>query len=139
MSKIVKLTAGLGLVVGGMVATTVPASAAWGECSISYLCLWGNSNWDGGPWFEKKELGKYNTGWSNNDESSSAANRSGVASFMLYDKTNSQSDGGVACLPRNYSSRRLGDEGWGDRISSMRIQSGACPDDVDYVGSPKTS
>lgn len=141
MSKVTKVLAGLGVVIGGMVATTAPASAAWGDCSLSYLCLWGGSNYPGAPWFEQKNLGNYNTGWLNNDESSSAANRSSISSFMLYDKTGGASDGGVACVPRNYSSKNLHDEdpGWGDRISSMKIVNGACPDGVDYIGGYKTS
>jgi len=40
-------------------------------------------------------------------------------------------------LEQNLHDEGFGD--WGDRISSMKIISGACPDGVDYLGLRKTS
>jgi hypothetical protein len=125
-------------VVAGVMTWAAPASATWYSCSVSYACLWSNAKYDGGPWFEEKNLGRYNTGWVHNDVTSSVANRSGHNSLNLYNNTNTGTGDGVACVPRNYSAPDLKDYGWGDRISSVRIFTGACPDGVKYIGGPRT-
>ncbi|WP_272954604.1 peptidase inhibitor family I36 protein [Kribbella sandramycini] len=129
------------ILAGGAVAGVLPASASWGECSSGYLCLWGNRNYSGGPWFEKNANGSYNTGWSNNDETSSVANRSGSSSMYLYNDTNQSSEHGVVCLPRGYSAPDLNETNpeFDDRISSLRIFSGACASSVTAIGSPRSS
>ncbi|MGL5823352.1 MAG: peptidase inhibitor family I36 protein [Nocardioides sp.] len=105
-----------------------PASAAGSDCSINYVCLWGNRNFSGGPWFERAGLGRYNTGFFNNDETSSVWNKKANASTLLYDNTNQDSSGGVVCLPRNYRSRDLNDETpeFDGRISSLWIRTEFC-------------
>lgn len=128
----------------GAIATAGPASAAASSCSVNYVCLWGNRSWSGSPWFEKATIGKHNTGWSNNDETSSAWNRKNNMSTLLYDDTNQDSSGGVVCLPRNYASRDLNDEQpeFDDRISSIWIRSEYCghwDGTIDPIGSKKTS
>lgn len=135
--------AGIGtlVVVAGVTITAVPASATWGECSSGSLCLWGNRDYSGAPWFEKNANGSYNTGWSNNDETSSVANRSGSSSIYLYNDTNTSSSHGVVCLPRGYSAPDLNEVNpeFDDRISSMKIFSGACASTVTSIGSPRSS
>lgn len=121
---------------------TPSASADAGKCSISYACLWGNRSYSGDPWWEEKRLDKYNTGYWNNDETSSIWNRTSTASLLLYDKTNQDSSGGVVCVGRGYASRDLNEESpeFDDRISSMWLRSGYCSreyDSIDSIGYPK--
>ena len=122
-------------------STAAPAGAAWGDCSNGYLCAWGHDTYNGDPWFEQSAPGNYNTGWFNNDETSSVANRSGSNSAYLYDDTNTSATHGVVCLPREYSARDLAETSpsFNDRISSLRIASGACATGISQVGYKKLS
>lgn len=141
MKRLFGSLVGVGVLASGFaVSASAPAQAAWGDCNSNYMCLWGNTNWNGNPWWEKRSNGDYSTGYWNNDETSSVANRSSTASLMVYARENQKTDEGVACVPRNYADRDIHRYGWGDRISSMRIILGACPENgVDYLGTRKTS
>jgi hypothetical protein len=68
---------------GVTIGAASPASATWSQCSNDYICLWGNNTYKGDPWFEKKANGNYNSGYWNNDETSSVANRSDTSSVYL--------------------------------------------------------
>lgn len=141
MKRLLASLAGIGILSSGLVlAAPTPAKASWGDCNSNYMCLWGGTNWNGGPWWEKRSTGSYSTGYWDNDETSSVANRSSTSSLMVFAREDQKTDEGVACVPRNYSDRDIHRYGWGDRISSMRISAGACPENgVDYLGSRKLS
>ena len=128
-------------VAGAVVATASPANAAWSACSNGYICLWGHDTYNGDPWFERSGTGDYNTGFWNNDETSSVANRSGVSSAYLYDDTNQSPTHGIVCLPREHSARDLAETNpsFNDRISSIRIASGACNSAISRIGYEKYS
>lgn len=100
MSRKLLLVAAVGAFALGLpVMSAAPVQAAWKDCGNGYVCLWGNNTYSGDPWFEKSATGGYNTGYWDNDETSSVANRSGVSSAYLYDDTNqSATHGWVACL-----------------------------------------
>lgn len=120
--------------------SAAPASADRTDCGSSYLCLWGGSNYSGDPWFEATSTGNYSTGYWNNDESSSVANRSTTKSFYLYAASDQSSREGQACVPRRYSEPRMGDWGWGDRVSSMKVTTAFCPEGLgatNYLGTRK--
>lgn len=131
----------LTLAAGAVALPAAPAHARWSDCGNDYLCLWGNNTYSGAPWFEKKANGDYNTGYWNNDETSSVANRSGVSSAYLYNDTNQSATHGVVCLPREYSAYDLNetDPEFDDRISSIRIASGACNSNISRIGYEKYS
>lgn len=140
--SVVRLVLGSTLaVVGAVGATAAPAEATWGQCSNNYICLWGNNSYSGAPWFEKKANGSYNTGYWDNDETSSVANRSSTSSVYLYNDTNTSSSHGAVCLPREYAAADLNETSpeFDDRISSLKIFSGACSSSVSAIGYKKLS
>lgn len=138
--RIIVVIAG-SVAVGASAFHATPAVASWSECSNGYACLWGNRNYSDAPWFEKKATGNYNTGYWDNDETSSVANRSAVSSVNLYNHTNTDSSGGVVCLPREYAARDLNETSpeFDDRISSVKIYSGACLSNISQIGYKKLS
>lgn len=127
--------------VASLSISATPAQAAWSACSSGYVCAWGHDTYNGDPWFEQSRADNYNTGWSNNDETSSVANRSGSNSAYLYDDTDTSATHGVVCVSRNYSVRDLAETtpSFNDRVSSIRIASGACATGISRVGSERTS
>lgn len=125
-----------------MLVIALPAAnASWSECNSSYVCLWGNNTYSGSPWWEERATGNYNTGFWDNDETSSVANRSTVVSAYLFNDTNTDPTHGVVCLPRGYSAADLNNTTpeFDDRISSMRLSTGACAAEISKIGYPKSS
>ncbi len=141
LRRIVNVAAAGLAVTAGCVLQSAPAMASWSECSNGYICLWGNRDYSGAPWFEKNSTGNYNTGYWDNDETSSVANRSSVSSVNLYNNTNIDSSAGVVCLPREYAAHDLNETSpeFDDRISSVKIYSGACLANISRIGYKKLS
>ncbi|WP_328988844.1 peptidase inhibitor family I36 protein [Kribbella sp. NBC_01245] len=119
----------------GLKSTFGPASAS--QCNSGYACLWGNRDWSGGPWRQENDPGLYNTGYWNNDETSSVWNRQTNYRLWLYNRENGSTTEGVVCVPKMYGVKNLDDYNFDDRVSSFRLDIGSCPSGTTTIGSYK--
>ncbi len=122
---------------GMSVLVAPPALAAASDCNSGYACLWGNRDYSGGPWRQENDLGLHNTGWWDNDETSSVWNRRSEGALWLYNDTNGGTSNGVWCVPRGYAVPNLDRYNADDRISSFRLTVSGCPSGVNTIGSNK--
>lgn len=126
----------LGMMMGAVPAVMLapgPAVAERSDCGSGKSCIWEDKYYDGQPFFERSDRYDYGTGWLNNDSASSVYNRSSVNTFRLYDNAGQDTSDGTLCFPRGYASKNLHYWGWGDRVSSMRINLTPCDPDNSFI------
>ncbi|KAB2810588.1 hypothetical protein F9L07_01060 [Pimelobacter simplex] len=109
-----------------------PASAAIDQCNSGQMCFWHNTSYEG-PFFKltasDDDLG------GNSDEAHSLYNRTGY-NWIVYDDKNFSTGDRRFCVPKDVRVSNLASDAYkfGDKISSAKKLSGACPAEIPKMG-----